>query len=131
MIATQDRDDAVWQEIRTQLPQVERVDILVGLPSFNNAETVKPVVQAVTTGLRKAFPSARVLLVNQDAGSQDRTPELMKGAVEDRFPIALLNRRASGASGTESFSGLSGAWPAAQQAFHTFLFATKQAGATA
>ncbi|HEY7129859.1 MAG TPA: glycosyl transferase family 2 [Nitrospira sp.] len=131
MIATQDRDDAVWQEIRTQLPQVERADILVGLPSFNNAETVKPVVQAVTTGLRKAFPSARVLLVNQDAGSQDRTPELMKGAVEDRFPIALLNRTASGASGTESLARLSGAWPAAQEAFHTFLFATKQAGATA
>ena len=131
MIVTQERGDAAWQEIRTQLPQIERADILVGLPSFNNAETVKPVVHAVTTGLRNAFPSASVLLVNQDAGSQDGTPELMKGAVEDRFPIALLNRTVSGASGTQSFPPLAGAWPAAQEAVHVFLSATKQVGATA
>ena len=131
MIVTQDRGDAAWQEIRTQLPQIERADILVGLPSFNNAETVKFVVQAVTTGLRNAFPSASVLLVNQDAGSQDGTPELMRSAVEDRFPIAFLNRTTSAPSGTESFPRLSGAWPAAQEAFHALLSATKQAGATA
>jgi glucosylglycerate synthase len=71
MIATQDGADAPWPQIRAQLPQLERADILVGLPSFNNAETVKSVIQAVTTGLRQAFPAASVLLVNQDAGSQD------------------------------------------------------------
>ncbi|HKT36337.1 MAG TPA: glycosyl transferase family 2 [Nitrospira sp.] len=132
MIATQDGADAPWQQIRRQLPQVERADILVGLPSFNNAETVKPVIQAVTTGLRQAFPAASVLLVNQDAGSQDGTPELMKGAVEERFPIALLNRTASGTSGMESFPRLSGASAAAwEEAFQAFLSATKEAGATA
>jgi hypothetical protein len=132
MIPTQDGADAPWQQIRTQLPQLERADILVGLPSFNNAETVKPVIQAVTTGLRQAFPAASVLLVNQDAGSQDDTPELMKGAVEDRFPIALLNRTAGGATGRESFPGLSSSSSAGrEEAFRTFLSATKEAGATA
>jgi glucosylglycerate synthase len=132
MIATQDRPDAPWQQIRAQLPEVERADILVGLPSFNNAETVKPVIQAVATGLRQAFPSASVLLVNQDAGSQDGTPELMKSAVEERFPVALLNRTASGSSGTEPFPRFSGAWANGREdAFHVFLSATREAGATA
>ena len=132
MMATQDRADAPWQQIRAQLPQVERADIVVGLPSFNNAETVKPVIQAVTTGLRQAFPSSSVVLINQDAGSQDGTPELIKGAVEERFPIALLTRTASGSSGMESFSRLSGASSSGrEEAFHSFLSATRDAGATA
>jgi hypothetical protein len=132
MIAIQDGADAPWQQIRMQLPQVERADIVVGLPSFNNAETVKPVIQAVTTGLRQAFPAARVLLVNQDAGSKDGTPELMKGAVEECFPIALLNRTPSGTSGMESFPRFSGPWAAGrEEAFQAFLRVTKEAGATA
>ena len=132
MMATQDRPDVLWQQIRTQLPQVEQADILVGLPSFNNAETAKPVIQAVSAGLRQAFPSARVLLVNHDAGSHDGTPEVMKAAVEERFPMALLNRTASGSSGAESFPRFSGAWAdGREEAFHVFLSAAKEAGATA
>lgn len=131
-MATQDRADAPWQQIRAQLPHLERVDILVGLPSFNNADTVKPVIQAVTTGLTQAFPSASVVLVNQDAGSHDGTPELMKGAVEERVPIALLTRTGSGSSGMESFPRLSGAASTGrEEAFHAFLSATKDGGASA
>jgi hypothetical protein len=130
MMATQGQVDAPWQQIRAQLPQFERADILVGFPSFNNADTVKPVVEAVMTGLRQSFPAASVLLVNQDAGSQDGTPELVKGVVEDRFPIALLQRAAGAPSGMES--RLSAVWPSGrEEAFHSFLLATKRSGATA
>jgi hypothetical protein len=130
MMAAQDRADAPWQQIRAQLPQFERADILVGFPSFNNAETVKPVVEAVMAGLRQTFPAASVLLVNQDAGSNDGTPELMKGTVDDRFPIALLHPAAGGASRMDS--RLSGAWPTAHEdAFHNFLSASTEAGAAA
>ena len=131
MTVTQDRADPVWQEIRTQLPQIERADIVVGIPSFNNAETVKLAVDAVATGLRNRFPAASVLLINHDAGSQDGTPALVKEAVDDRFPIALLNRAAIGASGAPPFPRLSGPLSAAQEAFQIFFTATKQAGATA
>ena len=128
----QDRVDAPWSQIRAQVPELGRPDILVGFPSFNNAETVKPVIQAVTTGLRQSFPSASIVLVNQDAGSQDRTPELMKEAVEERFPFAFLHRTAGGATGMESFPRLSGAWPTGRdEVVHAFLLATKEAGATA
>jgi hypothetical protein len=132
MTATQDRPDASWQQIRAQLPQLERADIVVGFPSFNNAETVKPVIQAVTTGLRQAFPASSVVLINQDAGSQDGTPELIKSAVDERFPVALLTRSASAASGAETFPRFSNASSTGrEEAFHVFLSAAKDAGATA
>ena len=131
-MTAQDRGDAAWAQIQAQLPQVGRADILVGLPSFNNAETVKPVIQAVTAGLRQAFPAASVLLVNQDAGSQDGTPELMKVAVEERFPIALLSRTPPGGGGMESLPRLSAGWSSGrEEAFHSFLSATKEAQAAA
>lgn len=129
-MAAQGRADPPWQQIRAQLPQFERADILVAFPSFNNAETVKPVVEAVMAGLRQSFPAASVLLVNEDAGSHDGTPELMKVAVEDRFPIALLHRPGGGTSGMES--RLSGAWPTADaETFYSFLSVCKQAEAAA
>lgn len=131
-MTAQERGDAAWTQIQAQLPQVGRADILVGLPSFNNAETVKPFIQAVTAGLRQAFPAASVLLVNQDAGSQDGTPELMKVAVEERFPIALLTRTPPGGGGMESLPRLSGGWSnGREEAFHSFLSAAKLAQAAA
>jgi len=130
MMASQEQADAPWRQIRAQLPQFERADILVGIPSFNNAETVKPVIEAVMAGLQQAFPAASVLLVNQDGGSQDGTPELLKVAVEDRVPVAQLQRAAGRGAGMDS--RLSGAWLGGrEQALHAFLSATKRAGASA
>ena len=130
-MATQNIEDAPWQQIQAQLPKVDGADILIGLPSFNNAETVKPVIQAVTAGLRQTFPSATVLLVNDDAGSQDGTPELMKDAVEESFPLALLHGPTGGAAGVEPFPRMSGWSMGREEAFRTFLSATKAARATA
>ncbi|MEK7859944.1 MAG: glycosyltransferase, partial [Chloroflexota bacterium] len=51
-----------------------RADILVGIPSFNNAATIAHVVRAVSEGLRMAFPDSRAVIVNADGGSSDGTP---------------------------------------------------------
>src|ERR1700719_4460852 len=63
-----------------QLINVGEVDILVGLPTHNNAKTVGPVVQAVQAGLLRSFPRERVAIINADGGSRDGTPELVTGA---------------------------------------------------
>ncbi len=49
------------------------VDVLVGIPSYQNAGTVGHVVRAVEAGLRKYFPDQRCLLVVSDGGSSDGT----------------------------------------------------------
>lgn len=58
-----------------QLVAVGEVDLLVGIPTLNDAKTVGHVVHAVQAGFAKHFPRERVVLVNADGGSRDGTPE--------------------------------------------------------
>lgn len=60
------------------LEDVGAADIVVGIPSFNNARTIGHVVRAVTVGLSKYFPDARAVIVNSDGGSTDGTPEIVR-----------------------------------------------------
>jgi glucosylglycerate synthase len=50
------------------------VDLAVGLLTYNNAETVDGVLEAVTAGIAR-FPDTRAALVVSDAGSSDDTRE--------------------------------------------------------
>jgi hypothetical protein len=63
-----------------ELMNVGEVDILVGVPTFNDARTVGQVVQAVRTGLLKYFPRQRAVIINADGGSKDETQELVRAA---------------------------------------------------
>ena len=49
------------------------VDVLVGIPSFQNARTIGHVVRAVEAGLRKHFPDRRCLIAISDGASTDGT----------------------------------------------------------
>ncbi len=53
----------------------DTVDLLIGIPSFQNAKTVGYVVRAVEAGLRKYFPNRRSLIVVSDGSSTDGTRE--------------------------------------------------------
>lgn len=66
-----------------QLINVGEIDILVGLPTFNNAKTVGAVVTAIQSGLLQGFPRDRTAIINADANSRDGTPELVVGASID------------------------------------------------
>lgn len=63
-----------------ELINVGEADILVGIPTFNDARTVGQVVQAVRAGLLKYFPRQRAAIINADGGSKDGTPELVRAA---------------------------------------------------
>lgn len=66
-----------------QLINVGEVDIVVGLPTHNNARSIEPVIQTIQAGILKHFPRERVVIINADGGSQDGTPELVTGASID------------------------------------------------
>src|SRR5262245_30691820 len=59
---------------------VGQVDILVGLPTLNNAATVGHVAQAIHLCFTRDFPRLRTVMINSDAGSTDGTPELIRDA---------------------------------------------------
>jgi hypothetical protein len=63
-----------------QLMAVGQVDVLVGLPTLNNAATVVEVVRAIHVCFTRDFPRLRTVMINSDGGSTDGTPELIRGA---------------------------------------------------
>ncbi len=70
-------DGLLSEETSRRVAELGRVDILVGIPSFNNARTIAHVVQAVSAGLTKHFPESRSVIVNSDGGSTDGTREVV------------------------------------------------------
>ncbi len=73
----------------------DNIDLLVGIPSFNNARTIGHVVSAVQAGLAKYFPERRALIVNSDGGSNDGTTEIVRNTIV-RDPRSLLIRHEAG-----------------------------------
>jgi hypothetical protein len=75
-----------------QLINVGEVDILVGLPTYNNAKTIGAVVQSVQSGILRWFPRERAVIINADGGSRDGTPGLVTGvSIDDMRPVASMN----------------------------------------
>ncbi len=73
-------ESVLTDEFLRQLINVGEADILVGVPTYNNAATVGQVVQTIRAGLLKYFPRERAVIVNADGGSRDQTPDLVRGA---------------------------------------------------
>jgi len=66
------RDDA-----RRRIEAIGRADILVGIPSYNNAQTIGHVVRMAAQGMVKYFPDLKPVLINSDGGSPDGTREVV------------------------------------------------------
>jgi hypothetical protein len=63
-----------------QLISVGEVDILVGVPTCNNAKTIGSIVETIQAGILAFFPRERAAIINTDGGSRDGTPELVVSA---------------------------------------------------
>jgi glycosyltransferase involved in cell wall biosynthesis len=81
------------KEIREQLDGIQTADILVGIPSFNNARTIGHVVRAVQAGLAKYFPDQKAVIMDSDGGSTDNTIEIARSATVEDFQAILLQHR--------------------------------------
>ena len=74
-----------------QLINVGEVDILVGLPTHNNAKTIGSIVHTIRSGILRGFPRERAVIINADGGSRDGTPELVTGvSIDDVRPASNL-----------------------------------------
>ena len=62
-----------------QLINVGEVDILVGLPTHNNAKSIGSIVRTIRSGILGSFPRERAVIINADGGSRDGTRELIIG----------------------------------------------------
>ncbi len=77
---TVENGSALSDALLRQLIAVGQVDILVGLPTMNNAATILEVVRAIHVCFTRDFPRLRTVMINSDGGSTDGTPELIRTA---------------------------------------------------
>jgi hypothetical protein len=105
-----------------QLINVGEVDILVGLPTHNNAKMIGSIVQTIQSGILRGFPRERAVIINADGGSRDGTPELVTGgSIDDVRPASnLYALRTLHAISTKYASS-----PASEVAFRTILAAAE------
>ena len=82
-------------ETEAKVEEIGETDILVGIPSYNNATTIGHVVRAVSAGLAKYFPGRRAVLVNSDGGSSDGTPEVAAQTVVDYGAMLISDRQSA------------------------------------
>jgi len=65
-------DTRGWNAVR----RVGQADLMVGIPSFGNADTIGHVARAATAGMVQYFTDLKPVLVNADGGSADDTPRV-------------------------------------------------------
>ena len=75
-----------------RLSAVGQADLVVGIPSFQNARTIGHVVHAAQTGLAKYFPDARAVVLNSDGGSTDGTPTVVANAAGPEGSVVLVSQ---------------------------------------
>jgi len=79
------------ESFRTQLEETQKADILIGIPSYNNARTIGHVVRAAMAGLAKYFPNAKAVMVNSDGGSTDGTQDEVRRVQIEDFKTILTS----------------------------------------
>lgn len=92
---------------------IARADILVGIPSYNNEQTIGHVTEAIKLGLAKYYPDARAVVFNSDGNSDDNTKMVFERVAgtnsyntffikEPRFPLEIVSGNYVGVPGKGS-----------------------------
>jgi len=71
--------------------QIRHADVIVGIPSYNNARTIGHVLRAAQAGLAKYFPGLRSAVLNSDGGSRDGTQDVVRQADLGDAPLLLVS----------------------------------------
>lgn len=79
---------ALPAQTQRDLKAIGHADLLIGIPSFNNAATIGHVVEVAAIGAAQHFADRRAVVVASDGGSSDGTREAASGAaVPEGVPV--------------------------------------------
>ena len=71
-------DTALRGYTSKRIEEIESADILVGIPCYNNEQTIAHVIQMVTHGLAKHYKDQKSAILIADGGSTDDTREIAR-----------------------------------------------------
>jgi hypothetical protein len=120
-------ENILKEKTLAELAALGSVDIVVGIPSYNNARTIGHVVRAAQAGLLRYFPDQRGLIVNSDGGSTDGTPEVVERSQLDTHALLIAHRLHPVHRLTTPYHGI----PGKGSAFRTIFRIAELAGARA
>ena len=69
-------ETALRPDAQRYIETIGEADILVGIPSYRNAKTIRHVASVAAEGMVRYFPDLRPVLVNADGGSTDDTMQV-------------------------------------------------------
>jgi hypothetical protein len=72
--------------------EIAASDILVGIPTYNNARTIGHIVRAASAGLSRSFPDRKAVFLISDGGSFDDTPRIAADS-EAGVPVFVQSHR--------------------------------------
>src|SRR5215467_6105276 len=109
------------------IQDVGAADILVGIPTYNNADTIVPLINAARTGVMQ-FPEHRTVIMQVDGGSEDSTLQSARTAlngwsnfIQTSYPLYPIHKIAVS----------SHAIPGRDSAFQTIFSTAERLGAQA
>jgi hypothetical protein len=85
------KETTLSREVLRQIQEIKSVDLVVGIPTYNNAETVGYVLRTVSAGLATHFPELRSLVVHSDGGSRDATKSVVAQTVDGDPNLLVLS----------------------------------------
>ena len=71
--------------------KIQEVDVVIGIPSFNNARTISHVVRAAQAGIAKYFPQSKAVIINSDGGSTDGTRDSVMASRLDESQLLFFS----------------------------------------
>jgi len=89
-------DSVMPDEARRAVDAIRETDIVVGVPSYNNARSIAHVVRAIQGGLARYFPKFSAVVVNSDGGSSDGTPDVALSASFDLSRLLAVSTPLTG-----------------------------------
>jgi glucosylglycerate synthase len=100
--------ETIRKDLLERIKRIGSCEILVGIPSYNNAGTIGHVVESVRAGLEKYFHGVKAVLVNADGGSMDGTPRIVAEAAGDLSCIQTAHRVSPRHKLTAPYHGIPG-----------------------
>jgi hypothetical protein len=86
-MSTAGEKDAQIDQAQEGLDHVGAADIVLGVPTYNNRETIERTADAGMRALANGFSGERVAIVNADGGSRDGTAEHFREILSARVPF--------------------------------------------
>jgi glycosyltransferase involved in cell wall biosynthesis len=108
--STDNKPSAIDEKTQEQLKEIGSADIVIGIPSYNNADTIGRVIKAAELGLAKYFASYKGVILVSEGGSVEETQSAID-ALKDKhyfensfiakpeFETRILGTKYIGASG--------------------------------